>query len=146
MPHGFGLLDEGALKRGRFMSKAGDSERTGEIQIPESIGVCYRTAGSAFPKHWEARSREGDIPGLDALETTGKRPRLRSRNQTLFDVFAERTAARRMAQLADGFRFDLADALACHIEDTADFFERAGVSGTDAETQTNDLRFTLAEG
>ncbi len=31
------------------------------------------------------------------------------------------------------------------IEDAAEFFERARVTGADAETKTDDLRFALAE-
>ena len=62
----------------------------------------------------------------------------------LFEVLTQRPAARRMAELADRLGFDLAHALARHIEDTADFLERPRVPGPDAEAQADDLSLALA--
>src|ERR1700679_1841982 len=45
------------------------------------------------------------------------------------------------AQLAQGFGFDLADALARHVEFLADLFERVLTLAADAETQTDHFLF-----
>src|SRR5262245_20833714 len=48
-------------------------------------------------------------------------------------------AATRLLQLADGFGFDLADALAGDLEDVADFFQRVAVAVAQAVAQLDDL-------
>src|SRR5437660_7506455 len=50
-----------------------------------------------------------------------------------------------MPQLSDGFGFDLSDAFARDVEDPADFLERPGIAGADAEAQADDLGFAFAE-
>src|SRR5436305_4525096 len=53
--------------------------------------------------------------------------------------------ARRMAQLAERFRLDLADAFAGHVERAADFFERVLGAVADAEAHLEDLLLARGE-
>src|SRR3954454_9853381 len=53
--------------------------------------------------------------------------------------------ARRMAQLAERLRLDLADALARHVERAADFFERVLGAVADAEAHLEHLLLARGE-
>ena len=54
-------------------------------------------------------------------------------------------AAARLLQLADSLGLDLADALAGHLEDVADFFQRVAVAVAQAVTELDDFPFAVAE-
>src|SRR5450631_768941 len=58
---------------------------------------------------------------------------------------AQLLRARRMAQLPQRLRLDLADALARHVELLADLFERVVGVHLDAEAHAQDLRFARRE-
>src|SRR5689334_20752727 len=59
---------------------------------------------------------------------------------------AEAVAAAGVAQFAEGFCFDLADALAGDREVLADFFERVLAAVLEAEAHLDDFFFARAEG
>src|SRR5258708_7429253 len=63
----------------------------------------------------------------------------------LFEVLTQRAAARRMPQFADRLSFNLTHTFARDIKDPADFLKCAWVAGADPKTQTNNLRFALAQ-
>ncbi len=54
-------------------------------------------------------------------------------------------AADGVLKLADGFGFDLADALAGDLEDAADFFEGVGVAVADAVAELDDLALAVGQ-
>src|SRR3954470_23534285 len=58
---------------------------------------------------------------------------------------AELLRTRRMAQLAERLRLDLADAFARHVERAADFFERVLRAVADAEAHLEDLLLARGE-
>ena len=54
--------------------------------------------------------------------------------------------ARRVAQFAQGFGFDLADAFAGDVVHLADFFERAFVAVDQAKAHFQNLAFAFGQG
>src|SRR5688500_2697274 len=52
----------------------------------------------------------------------------------------------RVLQLADGLCLDLANALARHLEDAADLFERVGVAVADAVAELDDFALAVRQG
>src|SRR5690348_6624539 len=68
-----------------------------------------------------------------------------SRDSARQEAF-ELSGADGVLEFADGFGFDLADALAGDLEDAADFFERVGVPVADAVAQLDDLALAVGEG
>lgn len=69
----------------------------------------------------------------------------KSKGDLFYDVFAQIARARRMAQLAEGFGFDLTDAFACHVEYLADFLQRLAISPVKAEPQFDNRPFTFGK-
>src|SRR5262249_21219980 len=57
----------------------------------------------------------------------------------------ELSCSHRMLQLADGLGFNLTHALARYLEDSAHFFERIGVTVTDAVAQLDDLALAVGQ-
>src|SRR5262245_61903413 len=57
----------------------------------------------------------------------------------------ELPAADRVLQLPHGLRLDLADALACHLEDPADLFEGVRVAVAEAVAQLDDLALAVGQ-
>src|ERR1700693_1134194 len=74
---------------------------------------------------------------------------IRRRKALLTDRFQERLqflGPRRVAQLAERLRFDLADSFACHVEGAPDFLEGVLRAVADTEAHLQDLLFPRGQG
>ena len=64
----------------------------------------------------------------------------------LFEIVLQFLASARMSELAQGFRFNLADPFTCDVEFRADLLERMRMTAFKAETQTEHLSLSCREG
>ena len=71
------------------------------------------------------------------------------RRMLLIGRFRKKTfqlvAANWILQFTYGFSFDLTHAFTCYLEDTSNFFQRVGVTVSQAISQTNDFTFTICK-
>src|SRR5262245_48235778 len=58
----------------------------------------------------------------------------------------ELAGSHRVLKFADRLGLNLADTLACHLEDTTHFLERVGVSVTESVTEFDDLTLAVRQG
>ena len=118
-------------------------ERDGRLRDAQ----CCRDVleGSALGAHEACLFLEFDfaaVAHVGRVYRTGVRI---ARALRLFEIIAEALRARRVAELREGLRLDLANALARDAELLADFFERADLSVVETEAQSHHRAFTIVE-
>src|SRR4051794_9816227 len=100
------------------------------LRISSSVNM---TSSTPLPRTIGRPNRTGP-PDADISRPGGRPPA-----SAAVEVVAQLLAAQRVAQLGQGLRLDLADALAGDAELLADLLERAGLAVVEAEAEPDDL-------